>query len=278
MDLRATTSLLLLLLLGLSQAHPGTDHGEVLVGDPHMDITSTILKMNNGSTDFLLEGDLMIPKTRSAMRCFSKTFSCLWPKSAYGRVEIPFIIHAKYNTLERNEILNAMKDFHSKTCIRFIPRVRQRIYISFEPKYGCFSSLGRIGDKQVVSLSRFGCVRHGIIQHELLHALGFYHEHTRSDRDRYVRINWQYIKDYYVHNFKTKDTNNLNTPYDYSSILHYGRTAFSSEFGKDTITPIPDPSVAIGQRNGMSDIDIRRINTLYKCCKYIPCGSKDTMN
>uniref|UniRef100_A0A667WPC9 Metalloendopeptidase n=1 Tax=Myripristis murdjan TaxID=586833 RepID=A0A667WPC9_9TELE len=271
MELRAMISLLLLLLLGLSMAHPGHFVFSVkLVVDDFLfgslsseiledesDITSTILRMNNGSTDFLIEGDVLIPRTRSAMRCFSKTFSCLWSKSANGKVEIPFIINSKYDTHEKNEILNAMKDFHSKTCIRFVPRVKQRMYISFEPRYGCFSSLGRLGDKQVVSLQRFGCVRHGIIQHELLHALGFYHEHTRSDRDQYVRINWEY----------KKDSNNLNTPYDYSSVMHYGRTAFASQFGKETITPIPDPSVPIGQRQGMSDIDIRRINTLYKCCK-----------
>lgn len=57
----------------------------------------------------------------------------------------------------------------------------------------CASLLGRIGDKQVLSLQRYGCVRKGIIQHELLHALGFYHEHTRSDRDMYVRINWENV-------------------------------------------------------------------------------------
>uniref|UniRef100_A0A667X0M5 Metalloendopeptidase n=1 Tax=Myripristis murdjan TaxID=586833 RepID=A0A667X0M5_9TELE len=258
MELRAMISLLLLLLLGLSMTTLLLQQ----IRKRMSDITSTILRMNNGSTDFLIEGDVLIPRTRSAMRCFSKTFSCLWSKSANGKVEIPFIINSKYDTHEKNEILNAMKDFHSKTCIRFVPRVKQRMYISFEPRYGCFSSLGRLGDKQVVSLQRFGCVRHGIIQHELLHALGFYHEHTRSDRDQYVRINWEYVKQYYVHNFQKKDSNNLNTPYDYSSVMHYG-----SQFGKETITPIPDPSVPIGQRQGMSDIDIRRINTLYKCCK-----------
>lgn len=57
----------------------------------------------------------------------------------------------------------------------------------------CASLLGRTGDKQVLSLQRYGCVSHGIIQHETLHALGFYHEHTRSDRDQYIKINWDNI-------------------------------------------------------------------------------------
>ncbi|KAM9339607.1 low choriolytic enzyme-like [Symphorus nematophorus] len=270
MDLTKTVSLLLLLLLGLCNAHDdhGTDN-EILADKADMeDITETILRMNNGSPDFLLEGDVLIPRTRTAMKCFNEAYSCLWSKSASGNVEIPFLISEKYDDSERSAILNAMRDFESKTCIRFIPRASQREYLSIEPRYGCFSMLGRIGDKQVVSLQRFGCIHHGIIQHELLHALGFYHEHTRSDRDEYVRINWDNINEYFVYNFRKQDTNNLNTPYDYSSVMHYGKTAFGT-FGSETITPIPDSSVPIGQRDGLSDIDILRINRLYKCWSYI---------
>ncbi|XP_042359235.1 low choriolytic enzyme-like [Plectropomus leopardus] len=269
MDPRATVSLLLVLLLGLCNAHH--DHGadnKISADASHReDFTATILRMNNGSSDFLLEGDVLIPKTRNAMKCFSETYTCLWLKSANGMVEIPFLISSKYDDSERSAILRAMKDFERKTCIRFIPRAAQRSYLSIEPRYGCSSLLGRIGDKQVVSLQRFGCINHGIIQHELLHALGFYHEHNRSDRDQHVRIDWDNVNEYFVYNFQKKNTNNLNTPYDYSSVMHYGRTAFG-KYGAETIIPIPDSSVPIGQRERLSEIDILRINRLYKCWSY----------
>ncbi|XP_071334964.1 low choriolytic enzyme-like [Trachinotus anak] len=272
MDFKTTVYLLLLLLLGFCNAHHGNDLGadnEISVdGCALEDISTTILRMNNGSKDFLLEGDVLIPRTRNAMKCFNKAYSCLWPKSANGNVEVPFILSEKYDTSERSQIFAALKDFESKTCIRFVPRAAQRAYLSIEPRYGCSSLLGRIGDKQVVSLQRYGCIRHGIIQHELLHVLGFYHEHTRSDRDRYVRINWENVNEYFVYNFQKMDTDNLYTPYDYSSVMHYGRTAFG-KYGAETITPTRDPSAPIGQRDRISDIDILRINKLYKCWYYL---------
>uniref|UniRef100_A0A3Q1G3U3 Metalloendopeptidase n=1 Tax=Acanthochromis polyacanthus TaxID=80966 RepID=A0A3Q1G3U3_9TELE len=248
MDLTATISaLLLLLLLGICNAHQGNVRKNSLIAE-----------------DFLLEGDLVIQKTRTAMKCRNKVYSCLWPKSANGNVEVPYIISHKYDNSERSAIIQAMKDFERQTCIRFVPRRFERAYLSIQSRFGCSSLLGRIGDRQMVSLQRFGCIDHSIIQHELMHALGFYHEHTRSDRDHYVRINWENVPDYFKKNFNKQDTENLNIPYDYSSVMHYGRTAFGL-YGAETITPIPDESVPIGQREGLSKTDILRLNVLYKC-------------
>lgn len=36
----------------------------------------------------------------------------------------------------------------------------------------------------------------------------------------------------------------------------------------ETLVPYPDSSVSIGQRDDMSDIDILRVNKLYKCHGY----------
>ncbi|XP_076011944.1 high choriolytic enzyme 1-like [Genypterus blacodes] len=254
-------SLLLLLLLGLSRAHSEVQEDEE--EDADVEITTRILTSNNGSSEILLEGDMTAPRTRNAMFCYSN--NCLWMKASNGLVMIPFTVSSEFPSWERRKIDLAMQSFHSSTCLRFVPRQSEYDYISVENRDGCFSSLGRVGGRQVLSLNRRGCMYHGIIQHEINHALGFQHEQTRSDRDQYVRINWENINPQMAYNFHQQRTNNLNTPYDYSSIMHYGRTAFSIQYGRDSITPIPDPNVQIGQRKGMSRMDITRINRLYGC-------------
>ncbi|KAI2650496.1 Hatching enzyme 1.2 [Labeo rohita] len=264
MDTTASLSILLL-LFGISVANPvRKPEPPAFVPIPgNVDITTKFLETNKGSSERLMHGDIVIPKTRNALYCLNN--NCFWKKNSKNLVEVPYIVSSSYSSADISVIQNAMSTFHNKTCIRFVPRVNQTDYISIEDKDGCYSYLGRIGGQQLVSLKRTGCLYHGIIQHELNHALGFYHEHTRSDRDKYVKINWEYIPTDKASNFQIQNTNNQNTTYDYSSIMHYGKTAFSNTVGKDTITPIPNAAVEIGQRQDMSNIDILRINKLYGC-------------
>ncbi|KAI4830778.1 hypothetical protein KUCAC02_002391 [Chaenocephalus aceratus] len=85
-----SASLLLLLLLGLSQALPLQEEGieedeeEEVDEEDTVDITTRILTSNNATDEILLEGDLLAPKTRNAMKCWSQSY--LWKKGSRGLV------------------------------------------------------------------------------------------------------------------------------------------------------------------------------------------------
>src|SRR4051812_44763116 len=58
----------------------------------------------------------------------------------------------------------------------------------------------------------------------------------------------------------------LDEPYDYGSVMHYERSAFSYDNTRTTITIEPKQSgVQIGQRVGMDDADVRKLNKHYGC-------------
>uniref|UniRef100_A0A8C4RTR2 Metalloendopeptidase n=1 Tax=Erpetoichthys calabaricus TaxID=27687 RepID=A0A8C4RTR2_ERPCA len=234
-----------------------------------------------GNLVMLRELDIRRVINRNAMKCFDSSTDCFWSKSSDGTVYVPYTISSAFNDVQRSTILDAMKTFASETCVQFIPQTNEVDYVSIESDVGCYAYIGKIGGAQTVSLDVNGCVYNGVIQHELNHALGFVHEHTRSDRDLYVEIIWEYISEDEVQNFEKQDTNNLGTPYDYSSVMHYSNYAFTNVSGMATIVPIPDPTVPIGQRQGLSPIDIERINLLYTCNSkafLTPSGSQMNAN
>ena len=67
----------------------------------------------------------------------------------------------------------------------------------------------------------------GHIKHEMMHTVGFYHEHSRSDRDEYIEIEWNNIPAEYQAQFTTyRWTVGYGEKYDYDSIMHYSSRAF----------------------------------------------------
>ncbi|AWP07795.1 six-cysteine containing astacin protease 4' isoform 2 [Scophthalmus maximus] len=199
---------------------------------------------------------------RNADQCTSR--GCLWSRSADGNVYVPYTIASHYSSRERSIIERGLQSFHDVSCIRFTQRTGQRDYLSIQSHNGCYSYVGRRGSAQSVSLDRQGCLYHNTVQHELLHALGFHHEQCRSDRDQHIRILWENIQSGWEYAFDKIDTLNLNTPYDYNSVMQYHRYAFSGN-NKPTMVPIPNANVEFGTSTEMSKNDIARLNRLYKC-------------
>uniref|UniRef100_A0A8C4DMD6 Metalloendopeptidase n=1 Tax=Dicentrarchus labrax TaxID=13489 RepID=A0A8C4DMD6_DICLA len=229
--------------------------------------TSRELSVNLHHPD-LIGGDIAIKPeaSRNADPCTSR--GCLWQKWSDGKVYIPYYIANHYSSREVSIITRGLESFSSVSCIRFRPYQNgDHEWLSIESRNGCYSYVGRQGGGQTVSLSRQGCLYHGTVQHELLHALGFNHEQTRSDRDNHIKVYWENIIDGMAYNFDKIKTLNQGTPYDYNSVMQYEKYAFSKN-NRPTMMPIPNSNVSFGQATQMSQNDIDRLNRLYNCCKY----------
>ncbi|XP_028257405.1 low choriolytic enzyme-like isoform X1 [Parambassis ranga] len=226
---------------------------------------SHLSEFRSDNDPILIEGDIAIDSEaeRNADPCTSS--GCKWGKASDGKVYVPYYITNHFSSREAAIITRGLESFSSFSCIRFRPtQSSDRDWLSIESQNGCYSFVGRRGGKQVVSLARSGCLYHGTVQHELLHALGFNHEQTRSDRDNHIKVLLQNVVSGMEHNFRKIATLNQGSPYDYNSVMQYHRYAFSKN-NQPTMVPIPNPNVSFGNAKEMSRNDIARLNTLYKC-------------
>ncbi|EDO36901.1 predicted protein [Nematostella vectensis] len=89
-----------------------------------------------------------------------------------------------------------MNHWMSKTCLKFTPRKKERAYIEFQYDGFCRAQVGYTRKaKQLLSI---GSIRDpcpfGSVVHELGHGIGFFHEHSRPDRDKFVDIHFKNIR------------------------------------------------------------------------------------
>lgn len=133
-------------------------------------------------------------------------------------------------------------------------------YVFFKSTTGCASWVGRVGGQQDLYVG--ATCKWGNIAHEIGHAVGLYHEHTRADRDNYITVHWENIQEGKSLNFDIMETGtSMIGEYDYDSIMHYSRGYFSRN-GLNTISA-PD-GIEIGQRAYLSKRDINSVNILYQ--------------
>ena len=145
-------------------------------------------------------------------------------------------------------------------------------YIYIRPIQGCYSSVGRVTGKQDLSLTP-ECLNKGkgTVIHELMHALGLWHEHTRPDRDTYIYVELGNIIPGLESNFKMRSNNFvdlLNESYDYYSIMHYGVYDFSIDPNSRQTIRILNQTIDVknvGQRDHISEIDKKKLDKLYEC-------------
>ncbi|GAB1597524.1 high choriolytic enzyme 2-like, partial [Argonauta hians] len=155
-----------------------------------------------------------------------------------------------------------------KRCINFVKRTDETSYIHFLNGTGCNAIVGYGKRESTIFLGKH-CWKEGIVIHEILHTLGFHHEHARPDSGSYITLNTTNILDRHMPNFRRKkpsDVTTLQLPYDYHSIMHYRQVEFAIDSNFPTIIP-KESSPHIGQRKGLSQLDIKKLQRLFGCAE-----------
>uniref|UniRef100_A0A4W5NC55 Metalloendopeptidase n=1 Tax=Hucho hucho TaxID=62062 RepID=A0A4W5NC55_9TELE len=150
----------------------------------------------------------------------------VWPDGV-----IPYVISGNFSGSQRAIFRQAMRHWEKHTCVTFIERTTEESYIVFTYRpCGCCSYVGRRGGgPQAISIGK-NCDKFGIVVHELGHVIGFWHEHTRPDRDEHVSIirdNIQAGQEYNFLKMEPGEVDSLGEVYDFDSIMHYARNTFS---------------------------------------------------
>jgi hypothetical protein len=190
-----------------------------------------------------------------------------WPNGViHYRIDESLISHpALISSIEE-----AISQYHKETPIKLIEIQRNQdvqdwVLFTFHQNL-ITSYVGRLGGMQEIYLSPKAIK--GNVMHEIMHALGFLHEHSRVDRDKYVNVetessNRELIRNYLIEGCPLGE-------YDLDSIMHYHID------GKILKAKKKDPDKRIGQRERFSDGDIRAIKYLYSdpCCTYDAFGEE----
>lgn len=141
------------------------------------------------------------------------------------------------------------------------------------------SQIGMVGGRQILNLINWNSAGAEFIPvHELLHALGFYHEQVRPDRGTYITINCNNVQGgcsgtIFNNNFVVPNDARPYGAYDFDSVMHYGQCSFTTGAncptdGTQTITVLAPNNAqwqsAIGQRTHLSVLDQAMVSFLYR--------------
>lgn len=178
----------------------------------------------------------------------------------------------------RDEIRAAMNDIQRVSCVKFVERAdsdrRPYVHIRGPPRVlnMCGATVGmrnHAGNTLLLSPRCFST--RGFLLHQLMHVLGFYHEHTRTDRDNYIDVERRNIvppvaqKNFL--SYTDPQQNGLGFAYDYDSIMHYPLNAYTESASLNSIytNRALTSGVVVGQRQHLSTTDVAKINKLYNC-------------
>lgn len=202
-----------------------------------------------------------------------------WPK---GIIPYKFVT-GHFDDKEKYMIRTAMTEWEKYTCLKFREATNSdRNLVRFQNGLGCNSQLGMVGGQQALNLDKNGCRFKGLYLHEIGHAIGLVHEHQLPTRDEYIEILDQNVQPdmrIWFNKYSSQEVNQMLVPYEYSSVMHYGITAFSHDGKSQTIrAKQPDKEKTIGRvyKKELSFTDVKIVNLMYNCAGH--CESSIVCN
>jgi len=194
-----------------------------------------------------------------------------------GKNLVPFYFDGAHSAGDQGKIRNAFRELSdSIDCIEIAEVSQSSNYqnkIRVISGGGCYSYLGRISTRsgyQTLSLGR-GCVQNGVIQHEMMHALGFDHEQNRPDRNNFIKIDIGNVQPNSRDQFEqlnSRTFDDLGSRYEIGSVMHYSAYAFAINRNRPVIIDRATNQPVKAQRVRISSLDILEICTAYNCgCK-----------
>ena len=227
----------------------------------------------NGTGMSAREGEKKVIHKRAATSGYLSNHQ-LWVNAI-----VPYMFARNVSNGVRHSIRKAMDYWEDNTCVRFKAHRSESDYVEFvRETSGCWSNVGRRGGRQALNWNKDYKCDFGTMLHELGHAIGFWHEQSRPDRDQYIRVLNQNIapdkRDEFVKQ-RSSEINSLGSEYDYASVMHYPTNKFvrsgcsgckAFEVTNDWAYRAQD-SPRIGNWNGnrLSVRDIQQANSLYGC-------------
>jgi len=185
------------------------------------------------------------------------TLGKLWPEGL-----VYYSIDTNLPQDKKEFVKKSIEHWESKTNLVFKEKSDEKNWVNFIPnEKGPLSYIGMKGGMQEIWISKGTGL--GNIKHEIGHAVGLWHEHSRNDRDKYITVIEENIDPTRLTEFKVYDGNKYSD-YDINSIMHYHAFAFPKDPAnpKQTIKP-KEPAPDMGQRNALSELDIKGINVMY---------------
>jgi hypothetical protein len=220
----------------------------------------------------IFEGDIVLTREQLGETSGARTQGLIETLSLWPNNTIPYEIDASVSNKE--VVLAAIAEIEATTTIRFsggpqrasVPNydfIRRPNFVTFRPGRGYSSSIGMIGGEQFITLP-IGATK-GALLHEIGHTIGLMHEHTRADRDGFVKVNLNNVAEAAKPNLTKLTSDEYNE-------LHYGKFDFGSIMMMDSyaysnnklpmMTTLDGKTFTV-QREHLSENDIKSITAAY---------------